>query len=231
MTDETDREKLARRVKAIIAKAEHGATEGEALSFMEKARQLMEEAGLSLDEVENAGDPLELQREAGGMAMDWRASLFDACARYWRCEVVFSYRSGSRRGKVHLGGRRSAIVVLKEMWPYIVKSVGREASRARARGELYGSQEKARADVGRALAYRISKLVREREAGERLGGGPGLVVVDQVSALMKEEFGQLETMRRKNTAQKGARAVADRISLDDQLKGGGSGGDQKMIGR
>lgn len=218
---ETEREKLTRKVAAIIAKAQHGATEGEAASFMEKARAMMAEHGLSVEELEHAGDPIDLESDGRTMSSGWQLDLFVAAARYWGCEVVTTRRYGSRRVTTTIAGKRSSLAAFRAMWPYLLSSVGREASRARTRGDMRGTQEVCRREVGRVLAHRLWVLYRNRDTANR----------DAADKRLKEHFGELEedTRRRKvKPLQRGALDAANRIGLDDQVTGAG---DVKMIGR
>lgn len=98
MTTATEEQKkIAARIKALMAKtAENGATEEEALSAMQKARELMDKYGLTLEAIENDAASIAKQsiKRDHYKTFIIKDRLSALVARYCDCKVWLNPKEG-----------------------------------------------------------------------------------------------------------------------------------------
>lgn len=201
------RDKLVRRVRAMLAKAASSEHEGEAETFALRARQIMEEHQLSEHELSAEADPLG-KDDWVRVADDGEAfrQLTIAASLMYGCQSVFQKRwwTSPRTGRVTLRlhrrtiGRQAARVTAAIMIPHLEAEAlrtGRAAWRAQAARVLkvdadhlrslrvpYASEHDAVQQVTAALATRILRLTMKSPA--RPGRSDLPVPVDEVAALL-----------------------------------------------
>lgn len=180
MTTGIDKKVLERVRKLLALAADGGATEAEAQLAAERARQIMAENGISNATIEAAGGEGEA-RVAGGRkghtGKRWMREIMRALAKQSFVEV--DYDSGGMRyvdgygyrkvaGHWELWGRESAVITVRMMHEYLVRTVDRVA---RERGTP--TDETFKEAMGRRIAERIEErhddamAQQEREAREK----------------------------------------------------------------
>lgn len=96
MSTEINREKIARRIKALLAKSvENGATEGEAMAAALKAKEMMQQYGIGSSEAELFAEGLEeIQAEDRGNGVSIQFDLAHAIEQF-TCTIGFRRRKQS----------------------------------------------------------------------------------------------------------------------------------------
>lgn len=158
--------KLARKIAALLAKAESTEFEGEAASYMAKARELMEAHSIAESDVRDAVNPNSVIEIEAPYSSDWYKNIAVAGALYYGCQMSFR-RTGTRFLKISLYGRQSGAVTASHMIPYLWREVVRSGNALR-KGATPSEKRKAIRMVGDALATRITvqALAREGAAEE-----------------------------------------------------------------
>lgn len=187
---------IARKIQQLVALAESTNSAEEADACMQKARLMLERHGLSLLSIKTAvhDDPVGITREAAHFykSEQWNGRLVQAAATLFGVEIV--YTQNGNRTNITAFGRESCRAVFGAMYPYLRKSVQRQATKAFNAGE-YASKSRAASMIGRALAARIWRLIYERREADRspmaAAGINALVPVDYIEIMMRREFGDL----------------------------------------
>src|SRR5690606_647437 len=98
MTASAQQKKIAARIKALMAKtAENGATEEEALAAMQKARELMDKYGLTMDAIKADAETIDKQsmKRDDYKTFVIKDRLASEVARYCDCKVWMSRSEGT----------------------------------------------------------------------------------------------------------------------------------------
>ena len=218
-------EDIARKIAAIISKADSTTHPEEAAAFMAKAHRMLEQHGIDLMDLGrlNEGDPVGVDLEAGKVARSypWALPLMHQLGRYYGVQTVYTQIYGSDT-VIACAGRLSARTTFQLMWPYVLRQVQNLARIAYNEGH-YKNRMKAAAAVADAMTYRLAGLVRERQpARGSVATQNALVPVDEIKHAMEEAFPNLRKSRaRKLTADRRAHELAGQISLDSQVGGRG----------
>lgn len=215
---------IARKVRAMIAKAESTTHAEEADAIMQMVRGMLDRHGISLLSIPSADhdDPVRAQ-EAGHawQSSAWILRVYRAAGAYYGVKVVES-RQGNKVTFTIIG-RESCRAIFCDMIDYLVSSVRRLAEEAHRKGR-YHSNSSACGDIGRALAVRLSNLAREHAAAQRspqaASGMNALVPVDLLDSVARATFPNMRTMKTApiKTASTG-RSLAAGINLNGQVTG------------
>jgi hypothetical protein len=214
---------IARKLAAMVAKAESTTSTEEADSIMQMVRHMLNRHGLSLLSISTAAmdDPVAVEKDLHSFwqAEGWMGNLTGAAARFFGCRIVFS-RSGNKTW-VTIAGRESCRAAYQAMMPYLRHQVKRNA-RIEFQAGRYASQSQAERAIANALTYRLQQLWAENERKTRSPGEArglmALVPVDTIQAALEAEFGQLRARRAsKRRTDRNAINVAAGISLADQV--------------
>lgn len=186
MQTTVDKKVLDRVRKLLALAADGGATEGEAASAAEFARKIMAENGISNATIEAGGGQGEGRTKDGSTGRTgkrWMRDIMEALAR--SSFVTTDWHPGyrGRAGRWELWGRESAVVTVKLMHEYLVRTVDRVA---RERGSP--TDELFKEAMGDRIAQRLAERhdtamaaqKREAEAQPQPSASPGsnsLVVV------------------------------------------------------
>lgn len=215
---------IAERIRKIIAKADSSSHREEAESFLVKARQLMEEHGLSLLDLGrlNSDDPVGVDKYfyRGHIIDSWRQLVAGQLAAFFGCELV-STTSGANRWHSVIG-RESARMTHQLMWPFVDRQV-MQMAREDVKSGIYPSVNVARRRIGQQLALRLDKLNNAKKAeapiaGRDLSGVNALVPVDLIEAAAAEAFPDLYRDPRKTKVRYdgNAKQRAEQVSLHHQ---------------
>lgn len=226
-------DKIADKIRKLIAHADSTSNQYEAEAFMAKVHDLLQAHGMSLLDVG------KLTEDAVGVDVDtmstsatysWMTHVAGALARYYGCRAITIKRGNSVIWSV--AGRESARVTFTLMVPYVqrcVQDLGLEAFRS----GVYGSRLQSVARIGNALAFRINDMVRENQAateasGVATTGVNALVPVDLIQQAVDELWPELRKGRAvKLATDKYARDAAAKVNLSAQVNGANK---PKLIG-
>lgn len=227
----TDEQKIADKIRKVLAKAEGTNNPQEAEIFMAKAEALLHEHNLSMLDLNDLDtvDPVGLDRSVLKHRVNdsWMGSLAGAIARYYGCRVVLAGDAKAKHTKhIHVAGRQSNRVTVELMLPWIRSQVmarGRQLYNENP-GE-YKSDRSAARMVANALTFRVNKIVAEQKKEETTVTSKGskthsLIPVDMIEDVMKAEFPNLRKGRQTSVStKKSAVAAAAGINLSRQTSG------------
>lgn len=222
-------QKIIDKIKALIAKAKGTSNEHEAEIFAAKARELLDKHQLSLNDLEDAADPVKHEYaayEQRDSDYDWKKYLFLATAEYYGCRAAYGglSRGGVDYDTIQLIGRESSIVTAQLMFPYLLKSVRKQARDTHERMGL--SVNGAARAIGTALKFRLKDLTKKPEKTE-VGKGKGLIKLSAMDALEEQKWGHYdEFTQRANKSNKVAVEAAAKIGLHRQT--GQEGGQHQL---
>lgn len=218
-------EKIAEKIRRLIAHADSTTHPEEASTFLAKAQALMEEHSISLLDLGrlDSDDPVAVEKNVyRGHTIDgWRQLLATQLAIYFGCRMIQTKDGGNRWHSI--AGRLSARTTYLLMWPYVDRQVMQQAREAVSKRE-FRSINIARRQIGHALAARVYRMAKENEsasvARRGLAGINALVPVDTIEAAIKEALGSIEEMGRGSVSyEEKARDRANSISLNLQTTG------------
>lgn len=224
----TEQQKMAAKIKALLAKASSTEHEAEAEAFMAKAQQLLEEHQIDAAMLDGDDDPVKVHLD-GLQRTDkdptWHKHLYSALAQLYGCKVVYwsAWVRHHPGFTIQLTGRESAITTVELMYPW-VKERCLEAGRRLAKQypDMNSSQYARR--VGNALVHRIHFLLAQQKnepPRTEAAGRNALVTQDRVQQVFDEHYGDSLKPAR-NTAistSAAARREAEGISLHRQMGG------------
>lgn len=219
----TDKEKIADKIRKILAKAESVVGTPEAESLMSMAEEMLHQHNLTMLDLNtlDKDDPVDTDFEAVKYRVNdsWMNVLAGQVAHLYGCYPVVSRDHRTRHTKfMSVTGRLSNRTTFKLMMPFIKKQVlvtGRNLHREDP--QSYSSERVAQRRVANALSIRIARMVEGNEIAEQnrvSKGGTALVPVDLIDAMVKEHFPNLRKARRTSRSTDGkARDAAGNISL------------------
>ncbi len=210
----SDIENIKRKISALMAKAESTDNENEALAFMSKAKDLLDQHQIDALTLGTKNDLMGQQFGATWKEGNpYKRDLFFAVSAYYGCKGI----SVSRYKKDPIGmicGRESARIVFGYMWPFILKQVTREAKKL-----PNVKLTEARRQVSDALRLRIAKLNLERENTESLDQRKsGLILLDELDLFVEKNYPELRKVSKPYSMSRKAMELANNISLSEQLK-------------
>ncbi len=227
---------IVEKIKKLLTKAgDSGASEAEAETCARKARELMDEYGVSADSLveKKEGPSGEVFRPK--YFDPWRRDIASQCAKFYGCMAVIT----SDKKGCTLVGRPSSRVVAKSMIEYLDATVLRLAREYRKSvGGGRGEQLNFERGCGTRIAARLHQMCRvatgESPAAE--GMGRSLVLVDELEDAKRWMTDNMNIRWSKGAASKlegaaaaAGRAAGDRVSLGAQL-GGRAGGGTRLLG-
>lgn len=239
----TDLSKIKARIAAVLAKATSTTSQAEAETFLQKARDLMEQYQIDSVDVESNGQPAD---PLGTSFTNWfqpntpaaeKYECMAAVARFFGCKVM--YFGTSRRRRVDIHGSEAARATFEMMFPFVWKQI-LDLSKRGTTGTTQAYRRRLQRDITRALILRVTDLYwkakAEREAKASAGTGTALVLVGldtQLDAFVQDFYG-VEIQKSKVSKKQGpsdyARGLAETISLDLAVGGEGGGTEQRQIG-
>jgi len=231
----TDQQKIANKIRALIAKANSTEHEAEASAFMAKAQQLLEEHQLDLGSLADADDPVVINLdgfEQTESSPSWYKDLYVALGALYGCKAVLNpkliltSRGNTRWGyAVELTGRESSIVTAQLMFPWVKEQCfakGRQLVRDLGYSDTNEEKKQARR-VGNALVHRIWRLVHaacKDEAPRTEAAKNALVTQDRVLQVYNDHYKNLKESKGRSTKTNGsARDAASSIGLHRQAGG------------
>lgn len=188
---EIDTKVLSRVKKLLALAADSGATEAEAQLAAERARAMMAEHGITNATVEAAGGEGENRIKDGAkgfMSKRWHRQIMKALAKQSFVHADWhGARPGEKTGRWDLFGRESAVVTVKLMHQYLVKTVYRSMREqmnstndmlfATAMGERIAERITERHEQAMAEQARTANQQRAAASHPAHAGGNALVVV------------------------------------------------------
>jgi len=216
-----NKDTLAAKIAALLAKANSSEFEAERDAFMAKADQLMRDYQISMADVNNArdGDPLGLEIHEGGTSRAWKHPLGVQVAKYYGCQYVS--RRGAPKFTYTLVGRESNRVTAKLMFEYLIDTI-MKASREQYKDER--ARNVSRESKGAMLAERLRELNKSKPL-EHIGAC--LVPLDEASAYMREHMKLRAVRSRSLSANVADRQWAQGVGLNMQA---GSSRKQLLLG-
>lgn len=222
---------MIEKIKKLLAKSrDAGCTEAEAEMCARKARELMDEYGVSEDSVREKAEGAGVQEHRPKYFDPWRRDIANNCAKFYGCLAVFS----ADKKSCQLVGRESSRVVAIGMMEFLDATVLRLAREYRksvngARAEQLNFERA----CGTRIAYRLNQMWKSAtgEATDAVeSGGTSVVLVDELAQAraVVDAMGNVRARKMTESKQVGAAAVAgraagDRVGLGGQV-GGRSGG-------
>lgn len=221
---------IADKIRKLIAKADSTTHEEEAETFLHKAHELMRQHGLNLLDLGRLGsdDPVGHSEDAdadlkNNTSARWKYDLAGVLGKFYGCTVV-----GERRGTFNhwvIFGRESARTTFMLMYPFVYRQVMKLAREAYRAGK-YPSAKHAQRAIGRALAVRVSRMVREQPEPTETGVN-ALVPVDIIQAAIDDHYGPdglTIGKPRKLRFDINAEEAAKKVSINVQATGRGAAG-------
>lgn len=160
MQTTVDKKVLDRVRKLLALSVDGGATEGEASTAAEMARKIMADNGISNATIEASGGQGEgrtKDESRGRTGKRWMRDIMEALCR--QSFVTADWHAGWRGkpGRWELWGRESAVITVKLMHEYLVRTVDRVArERGSATDEVFKE----------AMGDRIAERIERRHAEE-----------------------------------------------------------------
>lgn len=228
-------DKIADKIKKLIAVADGTSNQYEAESFMAKVHDLLQAHGMTMLDLGKLGEDavgIDVDAIETSATYSWMNSVGSALGEYYGCKLVSMKRKNAVIWTV--AGRESARVTFTLMLPYVqrqVQALGLEAFRA----GVYKSRLQSVARIGNAVAFRIWAMNREaaaataakaKEAADAglstaayaTKGVNALVPVDIIEALVADTFPELRKGRAtKLTTDSYARDAAKKVNLSSQV--------------
>ena len=134
--------KIIEKVQKLFLKAEHGATEAEALSFISKAKEIMNRYNLSDEDIFENEEEVGFLLNSDFFNSNWRRCLWQAVGNLFFCEYIAVKRyakvSRSKRYRectVHVFiGKRANTIIATNMATYLLNTIIRLANAASKKG-------------------------------------------------------------------------------------------------
>lgn len=226
--------KMAARIKALLAKTtENGATEEEAFSAMQKARELMDKYGLTKEQIELDAETIAAQKTKRDNYKTYviKDHLALEVGRYCDCKVWLSRKEDTMTFFGTEQDRQFAIWLIESLDLFVRNQTVRfmEAqSYANGKGP-WDKQKGFMVGCISRINERLHRLSDEREQAARPNGrGKSLVIVKM--ALVNKAFGQIGLKLRKGSSGGGmkgegsafnaGRAAGDRATFNRPVNGG-----------
>ncbi|PWJ81509.1 uncharacterized protein DUF2786 [Pseudaminobacter salicylatoxidans] len=233
MTITTDQQKkVAARIKALMAKTTAaGATEEEALSAMQKARELMDKYGLTMDAIKADAETIAKQAMTRDDFKTFviKDYLANNVARYCDCKVWVNRKEATYTFFGTEQDRQFAIWLMGSLDLFVRNQTirfmeerghrGGKGPWALQKGFMVGCLDR--------IDRRLHALIRERNA-KKAGNGRSLVVVKM--QLVEHAFNQLDMRLRKGSRSGGMKgdgsafsagqAAGDRANFSRPVNGG-----------
>jgi hypothetical protein len=227
---------VADKIKKLLAKSRDAAcTEAEAEMCARKARELMDEHGVSEESVREKADGAGVQVHMPKYFDPWRRDIANNCAKFYGCLAVFS----TDKKSCTLVGRESSRAVavdMMEFLDYTVIKLAREYRKSVSGGRA--EQLNFERACGTRVAYRLCQLWKSATGEATDGaesGGTSVVLLDELAQAraVVDAMGGVRSRPMAGSKQVGAaaaagRAAGDKVGLGGQV-GGGSGG-VRMLG-
>lgn len=209
--------KIKETIAKLLAKAEGTRNQHEAAAFMAKVGKMLEEHQISLYEVKTHGisnsDPMGKERGTTRLyaSMSWAMLIATSLAHYYGCEFVYR-KDGKNTWNYDIVGRESARTTFELMFPYVLSQVKVLAK------QMDTTASKAERDIGKALAVRITHMVRDANERREELTGRGLIPVSDLAAALKDLFANLKTNKAKKVSySREAQELAEQVHVHKQV--------------
>lgn len=232
MTNE--QQKIAARIKALLAKAQSTEHEAEAAAFMAKAQQLLDQYQIDVNSLQDGDDPVRVNLdglERTEKDPSWQKNLYIALGALYGCHSVINWKIV--RGKpgfvIELTGRDSSIITTELMYPWVKErcyAAGRNLAKeyADVSDPLTAAQYTRR--VANALTARIYRLVDLQNKGDiprtEAAQKNALITQDRVLQVFNDHYANDELTDCRASSVKSSRAAedaAEKIGLHRQATG------------
>jgi hypothetical protein len=226
--------KMAARIKALLAKTtENGATEEEAFSAMQKARELMDKHGLTNEQIELDAETITAQKTKRDNFKTFviKDHLALEVGRYCDCKVWLSRKEDTMTFFGTEQDRQFAIWLIESLDLFVRNQTVRFMTERynRAGAGPWDVQKGFMVGCISRINERLHRLAAEREQSARPNGrGKSLVIVKM--ALVEKAFGQINVKLRTSSARGGmrgdgsafnaGRAAGDRATFNRPVNGG-----------
>jgi hypothetical protein len=222
---------VADKIKKLLSKSRDAAcTEAEAEMCARKARELMDEHGVSEESVREKADGAGVQVHKPKYFDPWRRDIANNCAKFYGCLAVFS-RDKKSSTLVGRESSRSVAIDMMEFLDYTVIKLAREYRKSVGGGRA--EQLNFERACGTRVAYRLCQLWKSATGEATDGaesGGTSVVLLDELAQAraVVDAMGNVRSTPMAASKQVGAaaaagRAAGDKVGLGGQV-GGGSGG-------
>ena len=197
-------EKVIARIKKCLALAASGsgATAGESEAAMRQARKLMDQYGITSDDVELSEICSSAVRVKAHGTQQWHAAIVACVSHLFGVACVFRHSLASSRGEVAFLGTEKSVELASYLYTVLMRQI--LADRAKFRKELRAELEKKCSYAPRTL---ISHYVSEQATAFCLGWAERVIsrccdlFVKQSAAVtryVEREFSNAETLRTKS---------------------------------
>lgn len=231
-TATAQQKKIAARIKALMAKTtENGATEEEMLASMQKARELMDKYGLTMEAIKLDAETIDRQTTPRDHFKTFyiKDKLASMVAQYCDCKVWMQRSEGIYTFFGTEQDRQFAIWLLSSLDQFVRNSTirymeglgfaGGKGPWDKQKGFMVGCADR--------INRRLAQLIQERRA-QKAGNGRSLVVVKM--NLVEKAFAEIGMKLRsggKSGGMKGdgsafmaGQAAGDRASFNRPINGG-----------
>lgn len=219
-------DKIKDKISKLLAKANGSNNAAESASFMAKVEEMLAAHQLEIGDLVKA-DPMErtIVWTAPKTMRQWHWMIPSVVCRYYGCKMI-RVMGGPVIHMVAVG-RESTRVTAELMMPFIVDQLRAQAAEYR-KVTLY-TMKKSMDDICDQFTIRLNELIAAREATEKNHGRQdrALMLIDEASAAMAEMFPNMKTVTGKDLFHNElAREHADKVNLNDQVKGTEANGEQ-----
>ncbi len=185
------KDKIIARVKKLMAMAADGSSPNEAMIAAERARKLMDQHQLSIEDLtERSQFNTKSPSSARKFTPHWENVISVAIANYNDCKATLEYDVGKRGYRLTFKGFDEDVQVANYMFCYIIENGKRQCSKyfkdqghSRYNARLGTSFKDSYA---REIIIKINELIENRKVESEKG--TGLMVIKQ--QLVEQEFGE-----------------------------------------
>lgn len=216
----TEQEKIADRVRKMVAKAGSTNSHDEAMMIMAKVESMLQEHGMTMLQAHTLDRDDPVARADGAIVLPkglgYAPSLACAIGDYYGAYGVVTWKNDER--VVTFFGRESAVQTVCVMFHYLLKEINRLAGVGHKAGK-FRTKTVGMTAVGNALVIRIGEINRANEK-RTAGTANALVPYDVIDQMAKAAFPDLKIKKRTMLVGAAAKALAGQISLSQQVGGG-----------
>jgi len=189
-----DSEKIE-KIKKLLALANNNSFEEEANSALQKAQEMMNSAGLSIEDIHNSSMEDEfgklgenwLNNGEEKMFYNWKKILISSLAYFFDCEIINS--SVGRKSKIKIIGREGNRLTCEIMYNWLHDNAMKEAKK------LFGSQTAKRNSYCVGFALGIKEKVKNIKPSNKEKNAWGIIPVNEVQQWIIENYPTLRKTR------------------------------------
>ena len=169
-------ERIAERIRKLLAIAGNSPSKGEAENAMCKAQELLAQHRLSMKDIETKEEEEPVEETSvfeAARASAWRELLADYIADGFRCRCFYRRNSALRRSRIIFLGREQDIAVARSVFEFAC-IVAQELART------YASDTSSRNSYLRGFASGVGAMLRQQKESRKEEWGLVLVCDPQV---------------------------------------------------